>query len=483
MDILEFNDGRVFERASVPQMLDDQPVGRVFSFRDVTEQHRLLEREQRAREEAQAAERRASFLAHAGNMLAESLDLASTLKKVAEVSLPAFADWCVVDLMDDDGTIRRVTVETNDPNRREIARQMQAAAPRPEDKFGVTTVLRSGKPLMASHIDPEAIEANVTDPPRLEVVRQIGIQAAMIVPMVVRGRSLGALTFIRTRTASYSPEDLRLAEELCFRVGAAVDNAILYRRACEAAEAREEFLSIASHELKTPITSLLLQLELLTKLVANRPSGEPAGLELARSVAEQGREQCLRLHALIDDLLDVTRVARRIELEREAVAMDELVRGVLARFRTQLAEAGCTLDTRLVPVQGEWDRSRLEQVVTNLLSNAVKYGRGTRIEVAVEDHGDAAAVSVRDHGIGIPKEMRERIFDRFTRAVKNREFKGLGLGLYIVKHIVDAHGGQIAVQSDPGQGSCFVVTLPKSPKTAVSAARNSATPAPQRVSA
>jgi two-component system, sensor histidine kinase and response regulator len=230
----------------------------------------------------------------------------------------------------------------------------------------------------------------------------------------------------------------------------------------EAIQARDEFLSIASHELKTPLTSLVAHLQMLLRSLQRGQQPPIEQLERRLQAAEQASK---RLVKLINGLLDVSRIsAGRLELELEAVDLAEVTREVVGRFEQELAEGGCLLELGLEGAAGKavgrWDRFRIEQVVTNLLANAIKYGPGKPIEVRVEVDGGKARLVVRDRGIGIAPEQVERIFGQFERAVSARHYGGMGLGLFIVRQIVEAHGGEIRVDSEPDAGSTFTVELP-----------------------
>lgn len=229
-----------------------------------------------------------------------------------------------------------------------------------------------------------------------------------------------------------------------------------------AVKVRDEFLSIASHELKTPLTSLKLQLQLSRKRVNKIADDDSAtALEVIQSL-----ENCLRqtnsLAKLIDDLLDVTRIqSGKMPLELGEVKLSMLIKDVVGRFTDSLANAGCTVNINLDDrIKGNWDYSRLEQVVVNILSNAIKYAPGTPIDITSMVTNNRAVFSIRDYGCGINKEKHSEIFERFTRVHTDKNVGGLGLGLYIVSRIIEAHKGTIEVESEPGKGSRFTIQLP-----------------------
>ncbi len=228
----------------------------------------------------------------------------------------------------------------------------------------------------------------------------------------------------------------------------------------EAVRIRDEFLSIASHELKTPLTSLQLQIESLQRIV-QRESDARAGDKVQRKLTAVAG-QVERLTALVANLLDVSRLgAGKLELVLAEVALGDVVREVAARLADQAERAGATLTLAIDErVRGVWDPMRLDQVVTNLVSNALKYGAGKPVELGVSWRGGLARLEVRDHGIGIAPVDAERIFARFERAVSAQHYGGLGLGLYITRQLVHAHGGTVVVESTLGEGACFVVELP-----------------------
>jgi signal transduction histidine kinase len=227
----------------------------------------------------------------------------------------------------------------------------------------------------------------------------------------------------------------------------------------EAVKARDEFLSLASHELKTPLTSLMLQTQLLQR---RQQRGEELPPESVKRVLDQTARQTERLARLVNDMLDISRLASgKLALETETFDLAELASDVVAKLGPQLSEAQCEVSVHAVePVMGTWDRYRLEQVLTNFLTNAARYAAGKPVEVSVRRLELRAELQVRDYGRGIAPEDQERIFRKFERAVGVREVGGLGLGLFIVREIVEMHGGTVRVESEPGKGSAFTVALP-----------------------
>ncbi|WP_437964106.1 ATP-binding protein [Sorangium sp. So ce260] len=274
-------------------------------------------------------------------------------------------------------------------------------------------------------------------------------------PQRLGGRVAGRVWSFRDITARVHAEQQRdrlLLDER--RARAAAEEAI---------RLRDEFLLIASHELRTPITTLQLSIQSLEQRLLR-------GMDVARvrsAVALSGR-QIKRLASFVDMLLDVSRIqAGRLELNRAPVDLRELVAEIVTHLGNQLEQSGSTLAVRAEqPVTGWWDRYRLEQVVTNLLTNAIKFGERAPIEITITAEGEVARLSVTDHGIGIPAEVRTHLFERFRRGVSSRHYGGLGLGLYITRTIVEAHGGRIRLSSEIGLGSTFCVELPMSAEDA-----------------
>ncbi|WP_437332316.1 AAA family ATPase [Sorangium sp. So ce394] len=388
--------------------------------------------------ERKRAERAERFLAEASRRLM-ALGYSATLESVAQLAVPELADRCVVDMrLDPDApghtAIAGVPAELVDAVR-DAVRPLTTAAPAP----------------------PE-----VGDLGAAPLLGQLGVHAFIRVPLLARDRCFGVmLLLLMGPQRRYGPADLWLAEELGARAALALDNARLFAEAQQAIERRDEFLLVASHELKTPLTSLKMQAHLIERLLRRYQRSElaPERLDAALQVLNR---QIARLAHLVNELLDVTRLsAGQLTLARAPVDLAALVREIVERMSQQLADARCGVQLDLdEAVVGRWDPSRMEQVLINLLSNAMKYGAGGPIHVMVRGQADRALLVVRDHGMGIAEADQARIFERFERAVSVRNFGGLGLGLYIVRWIVTAHGGTIRVESEPGAGATFIVELP-----------------------
>jgi predicted ATPase/signal transduction histidine kinase len=419
----------------------------------------LVLREQEARALAEAAEQRAGFLAEASVLLSESLEMKQILARLVRLCAGAFTGWCVIYAVED-GSIRRVADAHADPAKEPLLEELhQRFPPRDDSSHPVVTAMRTGVPhLFADVTDAELREACDSDE-HARLIRAIGTRTALLVPLVVRGCTLGALAVGSDAPGRrYDKADLCLAEELARRAAIAIDNARLYEQSVEAVRLREEFLVVASHELKTPLTPLRLQLQHLQRTLGRQQR------ELSHTV-DLPLRQVDRLTALVSDLLDVARITGgRITLERAPVDLAEVTRRVAADYGDALQQYGCTLDLSAdAPVVGHWDLGRIEQVVVVLLSNAMKYGAKRPIYAQVAAEGARAIVSVRDFGIGIPLADQARIFGRFERAVSVHHYGGLGLGLYIARQLVMAHQGSIRVESEPGRGATFIVELPLAP--------------------
>ncbi|WNG49783.1 PAS domain-containing protein [Archangium minus] len=415
--------------------------------------------------ELKRTERHQAFLASVSETLASSLNYEDTLAHVVQRAVPTLGDGCSLDILEPDGTLRRLAVSHVDPARAElaweVARRYLKGLNAP---CGPGAVIRTGQPELITDFSEKLRTGHAIDAEQLKLVRNLGVTSTLTVPLRARGRTLGALTFYYCRnSAHYSQEDQVLAKDLAHRAALAVDNARLYREAQLAVQLRDEFLSVASHELKTPLTPLHLKLTALMRELPRCCEGDTRSQGLQRHV-EVAKRQVKKMSMLINALLDVSRLSQgKLKLELEDTDLGEMLDEVAAWFAPEAVRVGSVLQVEtLTRVTGKWDRLRLEQVVTNLISNAIRYGAGRPIHARVTVEGDVARLVVRDQGIGIPPEAQERIFQKFERAVSERHSGGLGLGLYITRGIVEAMSGSIRVESRVGEGSTFTVDLPLS---------------------
>ncbi|MFP2912181.1 PAS domain-containing sensor histidine kinase [Pyxidicoccus sp. 3LFB2] len=442
--------------------------GRIYVFsREITAEKKQEATLRGLYDETRRAQRHAAFLAQASAVLASSLEQDQILERMAHLTIPTLADGCAVDVPGPDGQVRRVAVAHVRQSMVDRTHAFHTRYPiRMDDASGVGRVLREGVTEFAPEISPELLEqALAHDAERLQATRELGVRTFISVPLISRGRVLGALTLVNSESGRrYTQADVRLAEDLARRAAASLDNGRLYTEAQDAIRARDTFLSVASHELNTPLTSLTLNVQALRRDLEPRAGGATSPEALSTKVQAVQR-QLSRLSSLVRELLDVSRItAGRLRLEREDLDLAALTREMVPRFSEDLSRAGCELRLDAPePVMGHWDRLRLEQVLQNLLSNAIKYGRGRPIEVRVGGDGERAWLSVRDEGVGIDPQGQARLFQRFERLASERHYGGLGLGLWIVKQIVDALEGRIQVRSAPGQGSTFTVELPRQP--------------------
>jgi signal transduction histidine kinase len=293
-----------------------------------------------------------------------------------------------------------------------------------------------------------------------DVAVAAGYEAAAALPLKLRGEVLGVLWVRFATPRAFDEEERKLMSNMVAQSAQALERSRLYTRAQQAVAQRDEFLSVAAHELRTPLSAMKLQVQSLQRKLARPALSEEERPQLAAKVDVVAR-QVQRLETLVTDLLDLSRItAGKLALRLEEFDLVELVREVRDRMNDEVARVGSTLTVHATgPLRGEWDRARLDQVLSNLLSNALKYGGGKPIAITARADGAHVILAVTDQGIGIPLEDQGRIFERFERAVPGHNYSGFGVGLWICKQTVDALGGIIRVQSQPGQGSTFEVVL------------------------
>lgn len=432
----------------VPLLGDDGALhgfGKV--FRDVTPRKR--------------AEEAVRFLADASASLSELVDYQSTLNRIANLAVGGFADWCVVDMIDDDGTRQRLAVTAAETEDVSTARGADLAFRQSDGVVGIVPhVLRTGEP----EVVPDLAEADPATAPqgpeRLARLREIGIRSYLCVPLLSRGRVIGGMTFLSTSARRrFGPEELRVAQNLAERVTAAIENAQLYLTLQEQDRRKDEFLATLAHELRNPLAPVRNGLKILRM---GGTDGEAAGETLSMMDRQLGH-----ITHLVDDLMDVARVSSgKVVLRLERVPLRAIVDAAVETSRQAIEAADHELGLR-IPREAlivEADRTRLVQVLANLLNNAAKYTpQGGRIALSVARDGGQAVIRVDDSGLGIPADMLPRVFEMFTQVGTSLERSqgGLGIGLTLVKRLVEMHGGTVAAESPgPGRGSTFTVRIP-----------------------
>jgi signal transduction histidine kinase len=404
-------------------------------------------------------EQNLQFLAQASKVLTSSLDYEQTLQMVTSLAVPHIADWCAVDMLSGSDTVELLALAHVDPAKVRWARELREREPVDlSAPGGLGNVLRTCRSEFHPEISEDMIVAAARDEETLELIRSIGFSSVMIVPLVIEEQAIGAITFVAAESnRKFVPADLAMAEELASRAVLAIQNARLYRTSQQAVALRDDFIDVASHELKTPVTSLKVFAEVLQRQAEKR-GDEGTARSLARMNA-----QIDRLSGLIANLLDVSRVdSDRLEHRPSEVALCELIEEVVGVMQETSPRHLISIEgTAHAPIFG--DRERLGQVFTNLIANAVKYSpNADQVVLRIGGTDVSVTVDVEDFGIGISPADQARIFDRFYRVSSPREmtFPGLGIGLYISSQIVKRHGGTLAVRSNGRQGSVFRVTLP-----------------------
>ena len=395
------------------------------------------------------------MLADASSRLASSIDYETTLKTVAELLVPQLAEGCVIDVVETDGTFRRIAATHVDPEKARGAKKLLELPP-PAPDAPVHAVLASTEPIVSAEIDEAHLRASSRSPEHFEILKKLEVRSGMICALRALGSPRGALWLFSSTHRHYRQEEVILFRELAARAATAIENARLFQRAREAVALRDEFLSVASHELNTPLASLRLIIDSLLRL-----PHEPVVLGRLQTADRQ----VTRLGALVSQLLDVSRFgARRVVLEREPLDLAAVARDVLASLAGEIEKRKVTvrLDAPVGAATGTWDRQRVEQILLNLLTNALKYGGGAPVDVKVTATDDEATATVIDRGLGIAPEDQTRVFQRFERAVSSQHYGGLGLGLWIAREIAMAHAGELElVESAPGKGSTFRLRLPR----------------------
>ncbi|MGE5615351.1 MAG: ATP-binding protein [Bacillota bacterium] len=415
------------------------------------------------------------FVSEASVALAQVADYESTLERIANLAVPGFADSFGVLVREPDGGIRRLAVRHLDPAKQQLIEELYRKYPPDQGKpYGAMEVMARGKPIFVP--EPGAVlEEIARDDAHLQMMRALELKSFVCVPMLSRGKVLGALTFATAESGRhYTEMHLHAAEELATRAAIAIENAQLLEALKDADRRKDEFLAMLAHELRNPLAPVRNAVHILR---AKSPPGPET--QWAHDVIERQVQQMSRL---VDDLLDVSRITSgKIVLKRERVALAAAISNAVESSRPVIERGHHELTITVTPEQlhVEADVARLSQIFSNLLTNAAKYTEpGGHIRVSVERDGDAAIVRVSDTGIGIPEKMLGRIFDLFVQVERAGDASqgGLGIGLTLVKRLVEMHGGSVAAKSEgPGRGSEFTVRLPIAGAVAASAGEPSGT--------
>ncbi len=437
----------LLERGSPRWTADNEFAGFIGSCIDITEMKHAKDRQ--------------TFLVEATSIIASSLDYEKILSNIAYLTVPKLADWCAVDVLEEDGTIRRLAVAHVDPTKIQWANELHQRYPYdPEAPHGVPKVVATGKSEWYEEISDDLLVAAARDDEHLRLLRGVGFTSAMLVPLIAHGRTLGVLTFATAASGRrYNLEDLALAEDLASRAALAISNARLYRDSQESSRLKDEFLATMSHELRTPLTAILGWSDLLSMNKLDQESTLQALDSIQRNARAQVR--------LVEDLMDVSRIITgKLRLDLRPVALAVVVEAATDTVRPTAEAKNIRLQVLLDPQAGpvSGDPDRLQQIIWNLLSNALKFTpRNGRIQVRLERVNSHVELTVSDSGQGISAEFLPHVFDRFRQAdsTLTRSVGGLGLGLEIVRQLVELHGGTVQASSEgKNRGATFTVSLP-----------------------
>lgn len=423
-------------------------LGVVLVFRDV--------RQERARQV------RNEFLVRAGEALVSSLDYRATLANVARLAVPELADWCAVDILEPGDTApQQVAVAHVDPAKVNYARQLgEQYPPNPKARTGAPQVIRTGKSELYTMIPAELLEAGAQDAEHLRIIRELQLESAMVVALRGRTRPLGAMTFVYADSGRhYTESDLAFAEEFARRAAIAIENAYSHRKSEDAVHARENVLAIVSHDLRNPLSNVLVAAKQIERGAERTDSSfrTKKALDTIFNAVD-------KMNRLVSDLLDLAKLesGQSLYVERGKCDATALVQEAVEAAIPPARARRLHLETDLPPspVYVECDAGRIQQVLGNLIGNAIKFTReGGSIQVRAQASLDELVFSVRDTGTGIPQDQVKHLFEPYWQAGARRK-EGVGLGLSIVKAIVDAHGGRVWVETVVGRGSSFSFSLP-----------------------
>jgi signal transduction histidine kinase len=439
----------------------------IASLRDVTERNRAeqaarrLIREQAARAAAEESARRLHFLAQSSAVLSSSLDYSVTLSSLARLCTEELADWTVVYGLSDDGFPRRLDVAHRDPSKAALTAELRDMPFDPKGAHPVIETIRTRRPRLLREVSPHMLEAMSTNPRELELARTLGVASTMLVPIVARDRALGAISFVSSRAERvFGSNDLALAEDVAGRAALAIDNALLYEQAHQANQRKADFLAVVSHDLRTPLTAIIGYSDLLEMGVPEQIS------DGARERVDRIRTSAKHLLYLLNELLAFARLeASREEPQIQRMDIRAVARDVAEVLEPLANERQLRLQLQLPdqPVSISSDPDKVRQILLNLGGNAVKYTPRGEVRLSVrEPQHDKVEVEITDTGDGIAANHLGHIFEPFWQAdpMQRARGEGTGLGLSVVKHLVTFLGGAVTVDSTPGVGTTFTVSLP-----------------------
>ena len=420
---------------------------------------------QAAKEMAEEAQRRSTFLAEASALLTASLDYENTLRSLARLTVPRVGDYCILYEVEENGEVRQVALAHVDPVKEPLlARLGELYRPSLDSvESYIARAIRQGVPLLLAHATEEAARSVADDEELLEIYRRLDPRSVLVLPLVTCGQALGALMLATAESErDLGTADVELGQELASRAAVAMDNARLYREAQRANTAKDQFLATLSHELRTPLAPVLAVVSALESDPRLREVIGGALAVIRRNVELEAR--------LIDDLLDLTRISRgKLDLQLQPSDLRDALAHALQSCSAEEDGKWIAVETELAAIDHTVcaDVPRLTQVFWNLLKNAFKFTPdGGTVRVRTRRDGDSIAVEIADTGMGIGPDLLPRIFDSFEQGERSitRRFGGLGLGLAISKALVELHKGRITAASDgEGQGSTFTVWLPCAP--------------------
>jgi signal transduction histidine kinase len=398
------------------------------------------------------------LLAEAGEVLGASLDDAETLRNLARLAVLELADWCVVDVAEDNGRIRRVAVAHRDPERQALVEMLLRYAPAGDRGHVSREAWQAHRASLIDQIDETVLDDVALDDTHRAVLRQLDPGSCMVVPMVARKRLLGVLVLAADRDRrTFDERDLALATELGRRAAVAVDNARLYRVAQDAALARQRVLGIVAHDLRSPLHGVIIAADMLLHYLEDDPN--PAHRRSAQAILREAS----RMNRLIQDLLDVRALdSGGLTVECRSIGAAVIAEDAFSRFRdhAQAAEIDFRLDASANLSHVSADPVRVGQVLSNLIDNALKFTpRGGRVTLAAHACPNGVRFIVSDTGPGIPADQHDRVFAPFWQIQKS-DRRGAGLGLSIARGIVAAHGSRIELDSRAGEGATFSFVLP-----------------------